>query len=76
MGLKILSRERYWRGRESYSSIEKWYAQREGGKAPSKSYKKGKEKSTSTPMIVQPLPKIALLFLQCLKKKNEDDKFL
>ncbi|KAH0727844.1 hypothetical protein KY290_003564 [Solanum tuberosum] len=36
---------------------------------------KAKEKATSITNIVQPLPKIAPLFPQRLKKKNEDEKF-
>ncbi|KAK4731369.1 hypothetical protein R3W88_024357 [Solanum pinnatisectum] len=40
-----------------------------------KELQKVKEKATSTPKIVQPLPKITPSFPQRLKKKNEDEKF-
>jgi len=36
---------------------------------------KAKEKGTSIPKIVQPLPKIAPPFPERLKKKNKDEKF-
>ncbi|KAK4731651.1 hypothetical protein R3W88_024639 [Solanum pinnatisectum] len=43
--------------------------------SPIKELQKDKEKATSTPKIVQPLPKIVPPFSQCLKKKNKDEKF-
>jgi len=43
--------------------------------SPIKELQKNKEKSTSTPKSVQPLPKIVHPFPQRLKKKNKDEKF-